>query len=160
MIQRVQTIYLLLAGILSAIGFCVCSAGWGTDGAVLVSIDYVSVTDAAGQVVGRPWGVLVFGLMATAMPVVAIFGYKDRKRQMRQARLAQLFMLLVYPTLYAYASAVCRHLPELPSGESAVPSFIPCIGLVFPLLACIFAGLAHRAIRKDEELVRAADRVR
>lgn len=160
MIQRIQSIYLLLAGILSAIGFCVCSAGWSTGEAGFVSIDYVSVTDATGQAVSHPWGLLFFGVMATAMPIAAIFGYKNRRQQMKKVRLAQLFMLLVYPTLYAYASAACRHLQELPSGESAEPAFIPCIGLAFPLLACIFAGLAHRAIRKDEELVRAADRIR
>lgn len=160
MIQRVQSIYLLLAGILSAIGFCVCSATWNAGGAELASINYVSVADATGQAVSHPWGLIAFGLMAVVLPVVAIFGYKNRRRQMKQARFAQLFMLLLYPTFYAYAAAAGRHLQELPSADGAGLSFAPGAGLVFPLLACVFAQLAYRAIRKDEELVRAADRIR
>lgn len=38
--------------------------------------------------------------------------------------------------------------------------FTPGIGLAFPLLAILFLLLAARGIRKDEALVRAADRIR
>lgn len=110
---------------------------------------------------GPFWGLVVFGALAMALPLAAIFAYTNRKRQMRLARATQLFALLLYPTLYAYAAALndrilfdCMHKGcEAPSPQAG-------LGVLFPFLAIVAAQLAHRAIRKDEELIRSADRIR
>jgi len=160
MIQRIQSIYLLLAGLASAIGFCVNSAEWTLRSNLIGYLRYCAVVDTTGQTFSHPWGLIVFGTLAVALPLVAIFCYTNRKRQMRMVRATQLFSLLIYPTLYAYTLAADKFFCYPDETVPSFPEHIPAAGIVFPLLAIVFAQLAYRAIRKDENLIRSADRIR
>lgn len=160
MIQRIQSIYLLLAAVCMAAGFSMSQVCWEVEGQLRAGLHYCAVSNAEGQALSHPWGLICFGTLALVVSIIAIFGYKNRKRQMRIVRMAQLCALLVYPTLYAYASATSARLQA--TGGAEDQAVVPAVGfgIVFPLLTVIFCQLAHRAIRKDEELVRAADRIR
>lgn len=160
MIQRIQSVYLLLAGVLPAIGFAAASLSWETADARLASMDYHAVLLADGSAVSHPWGLLVFGILSVLIPLVAIFGYSNRRKQIRLARAGECVALLLYPTLYAYATAAGSRLTETMGATAATADMQLGWPVVLPLVAAVLSHMACRAIRKDDELIRSADRIR
>ena len=141
MIQRIQTVYLIL-GALSLAGLLLVDALWDGPAAQLYGWFAPSVLITAG--------------LAALAGVIAIFLYKDRKRQQKVVGLAQgltlLHAIVLYGGLY-WAGTLSVRTPEGLSVERI-------IGLVLPLLAYVFYALARRSIQKDIELVRSMDRLR
>jgi len=41
-----------------------------------------------------------------------------------------------------------------------IPNYLDSIGIYLPLIALVFMVMANRAIKRDEKLVRSADRLR
>ena len=88
MIQRIQSIYLLLAGIFPAITVFTPLVQFdkGDKWITLMGAGYdtVMLPEFAGVV---PYGLWIFTLLSVLLPFIAIFGYKHRKKQMRTASL-------------------------------------------------------------------------
>lgn len=151
MIQRIQTIYLLLAA--SALGspFFLPFATASGDTTALASLGDNFFADGTYWVKEFPGGMSL--LLAMAFSIYAIFLYKHRIRQMRLAAgmviLTILFSALFAALGYYYAQ-------KLPEGSNAHLA----LGSAFPLVAIPLLLLAYRAIKKDEELVRSSDRLR
>jgi hypothetical protein len=134
MIQRIQTLYLTLVVLLSVVliyGVQISILGLGFQGST---------------------GVLVFGegVLSVLLAVGSIFWYRNRQNQFVINRLnliSQLFLLgfFVYRSLNV-------------SGEVATSE--KGIGMLIPIFSIVFLVLANRAIKKDEDLVKSADRLR
>jgi hypothetical protein len=95
---------------------------------------------------------LVFGegVLSALLAVGSIFWYRNRQNQFVINRLnliSQLFLLgfFVYRSLNV-------------SGEVATSE--KGIGMLIPIFSIVFLVLANRAIKKDEDLVKSADRLR
>lgn len=140
MIQRIQTIYLLLAAIgnfgLGALPWAVSSdsaeAGIFADG-------QFSATDHTG---------LIAGLMAAgALALIAIFLFKQRKIQVKLAA-ASLVLTLLATAFGAWLFLAAGATAQVQAGAA----------LLLP--SVIFVILAMRYIRKDDKLVRSMDRLR
>ncbi len=146
MIQRIQTIYLLLAAIC---GFGVLAMPFASTPATLP--DSALFSDAVYNAQDNPGLLVLFGL-AGLLALVAIFLYKNRPRQMMLTRIGliadivglALTVLLFWRDLDALAQS------QIQDG----------VGAYLPFGFILFALLALRGIRKDEELVRSADRLR
>ena len=149
MIQRIQSLYLLLAGV-SLLG----TAGLplfffsGSSAAAMTALAFV---DDANGVITRPWGVAVFFLLAFVLAIVAILRYKDRKKQIFLVN--YLILVIIVGCIAAVAYGLAFASQEQCSLEWSN-------GMLLPVVACVLSVLARRGIRKDEELVRAADRIR
>ena len=92
-------------------------------------------------------------VLAIIIAIIEIFKYKNRLTQIKLGTLNSLIMtgslvLMVYLTYAAQTEL----LPEIPDQYQA--------GLFMPAAAMIFNSLANRFIRKDEALVRSIDRIR
>lgn len=154
MIQRVQSIYLLIAGIFPAITlFCSVMSFVDVKGTWMLSMASCGYNSAPAQLMtGRmPYGLIVFATLAALDAIFAIFCFKDRKSQLRKVNVAIMMNLLWYVALVGYTWSISNRL-------GLTFSFDICA--VAPLLAILSLLLAKRAIRKDEALVRAADRIR
>ena len=152
MIQRIQSVYFLLAGIIPAFSFCVPMARYyDANGQLAYHLNAASITAADGSVMAYPWGVLVFAVVSIVMAFVCIFGYKNRVKQISLSNLLLTSLLLLALAFVAHGYYF---------GNEQAVRFLPSWGFVFPVLAYVFAFLGRRAVRKDEELVRAADRIR
>jgi peptidoglycan/LPS O-acetylase OafA/YrhL len=92
----------------------------------------------------------VLFLTSAALAFVAIFLFKNRKLQFVIGRLTILINLILLGLLM-YVSLT------LP-GEAAVSE--KGIGMFVPILAVLLLVLANKAIKKDEDLVKSADRLR
>ena len=136
MIQRIQTVYLALVFIVSGI----------------LSLVFPLWKDAAGMDyhVGRNTiYVLLFGL-STALSVFSIFSYKKRQTQFVYNRL-NIILNFILLGLFVYQSLNL-------SGETHVSE--KGIGMFLPLVSIFLLVFANKAIKKDEDLVKSADRIR
>ena len=156
MIQRIQSIYLVLAGLFPAITYFVPlvlftqSTGTSPQWFTLSSLCYDATSFA--EMTGRhPWGLMITALIAVILPIVTIFGYNNRKKQIEFVNYAMFVNLLWYVALIAYTFSVKDRTLTTLSFE---------VGCLFPLLSLITLYLAKHAIKRDEALVRAADRIR
>jgi hypothetical protein len=143
MIQRIQSIYLLGIIIISALLLLL----------PYLELEFPDHKEAVTFLndsyhIPQKYGPISIAGLSIILSLITIFSYKNRKRQMRLC-----IVLLVFGVLLATRSL----LPESPY-NGAVPhySFI----LYLPVLNIVFAVLARRAIKKDDDLVRSADRIR
>ena len=159
MIQRIQTLYLLVAGIFPVISLFVPLVVF-SEGARWASMSAFGCESALVQELAgfHPYGLLVFTLLASLSALYAIFGYKNRKSQIKKVYLTIVFNVMTivfnviwYVALGAYTYSV---------SERIGLGYTFTISALLPIIALIALFLALKGIRKDEALVRAADRIR
>lgn len=136
MIQRIQTVYLIVVIIL---------------GAVLPFFMNLW-SDAAGNEIFADNAVLVSLVFygSAVLALVAILMYKNRKNQFVVNRLNMILNLFLLG-FFVYRSLNL-------SGETSVSE--KGIGMLIPVFSIVFLVLANRAIKKDEDLVKSVDRLR
>ncbi|WP_454996274.1 DUF4293 domain-containing protein [Capnocytophaga leadbetteri] len=122
MIQRIQTVYMLIAGVVAALP-------------LLFGLDWLRT--------------LLFAISA-AVALYTIFKYKKRNIQ----QLLNWLNIVINFTLLGIF--VYRMLNS--SGESIISE--KGVGVFVPVLSIVFLFLANKAIRRDEKLVKSADRLR
>ncbi len=154
MIQRIQTLYLLIAAALVAVALFAPLA-WFAGEAGAFELHAFALRTAGGESV-QP--ALYMGLLLAAaclLPLVTIFLFRRRMLQIRLCVVEAVLlaggtaMELVY---YFLSRRVFSELAFHAQG------FRPAIAL--PIVALVFVLLAARAVFRDEVLVRAADRIR
>jgi len=157
MLQRKQTLFLLLAVLCGALTFVFPvdtftrgdhSYIFRTTG--LFTGEGVPVQDVATKV---PFAVLLGVLSGILLAVV--FMYRNRIRQMRLLRMMNLLMLAIVVFLFITDNSIRVHLAQ---GGRVANQF--GLSAILPLGMIIFTFLADRSIRKDEELVKSMDRLR
>lgn len=153
MIQRIQTLYLVIADLLVSLLFFFPLASLTGKGGALYQfelMEFVQLTKP--QSIIKSNGLLVsLSILAILLITVVIFLYKDRQRQLLLT-VSAIFILLLTDLLvfyYAYGGQVVV-------GEK----FSINLSAVLPLIAIIFLLLAITGIRKDEALVKSIDRIR
>ena len=155
MLQRVQTIWLFFAtaAIFSLFLFPYLQVidADGTPKALKVTGVY---QDVNGQIVQtEPFLALTIATVVLGLlPFVIIFFFRNRKKQINICYLAILAILGYSFWLVQTAKNVLGNV-TLELGNYGV-------GVILPSLAILFIILALRGIRKDEKLVRSADRLR
>lgn len=136
MVQRIQTVYLLLVAFLAGIlPFWVSL--WTEEGGTVVY--------AADQL---PVSIAFYG--SALLAVISILRFKHRKQQFVLNR----FNILLH--LFLLGFFVVRSLNL--SGETPVSE--KGIGMLIPIFSIVFLVLANKAIKKDEDLVKSVDRLR
>ena len=143
MLQRIQTIYLILTSAVSG-GLIFVFSLWNT----LKEQIFVLNLFFSELLMLR---VIPFMFITSAvLSFVTIFLFKDRKLQFVLGRIIILINLFLL-ALLIYLSLT------LP-GETSVSE--KGIGMFLPILAILLLVLANKAIKKDEDLVKSVDRLR
>ncbi len=150
MLQRIQTIYMLLAAVLmAATTFLTTITFSNADG--LFHLQFLGVFNSNGDPVYNSIPLTVLLLAATGVSFVSIFLFKNRMLQVRLNGFALILMLGYYPLMFYYRSLIHKAL------EASSTFLYPTI---FPIVAAILTYLSIRAIGKDEALIRSLDRIR
>ena len=137
MLQRVQTIYLIIAFISAAVLPYVIplwTLNTGKEFYFMHNLVYVTL----------------FGL-STSLSIISIISYKKRQLQFVLGRL-NIILNLILLGLFVYRSLNI-------SGEIPAVSE-KGIGMFLPILSIVMLVLANKAIKKDEDLVKSVDRLR
>ncbi|WP_316841499.1 DUF4293 domain-containing protein [Pedobacter gandavensis] len=152
MIQRVQSIWLLLASITILLLLfvpIVSSQSAGSEYWILATGLYKKTNGVAGKI--EYFKPLFMNTVAVAMLCFAtIFTFKKRIGQKRLIIFAMISTLFLGFWIFDAAQ-------NIPGGIASVNLGI---GAFLPLISLIFCALALRGIRKDEQLLRSADRLR
>ena len=143
MIQRVQTIYLFLASIVSG-GLIFVFNLWNTIKEKIFVVDLFSKEVIALKVIPFMF------IMSAILSIIAIFLFNNRKLQFVIGRVIILINLFLLGLLI-YLSLTL-------SGETLVSE--KGIGMFLPILVILLIVLANKAIKKDEDLVKSVDRLR
>lgn len=153
MIQRIQTLYLLIATALMAVTIFTPMARF-FDGVQEYTLTAFALKDAAGLTAQPTLYMGILLALAGLLPFVVIFLFKNRQMQIRlcAAEIVLLVGSLVVMGIYYYLSA------RMFNAAGGIISIK--VGVVMPLVAIIFVALATRAIFRDEVLVRSLDRIR
>ena len=111
------------------------------------------------------WPLLTLAILAGVIGLVCILLFKNRRLQMRLTALGFMATLIYVFLLFFWA--VDKYADVLSNDgmlktilEGAKPEVAWAAGAFIPMAALVFFFLAQRAIRKDEMMVRAADRLR
>lgn len=157
MIQRIQTIFLLLALISGALVFYFPLADFYHElygNYKLFATDLQSM-DPDPKITTSIWFTSPLWVTAGAsviLTLVSIFFYKNRITQLRLVAFNVLlnvsFVVMVF---IIYANKITKLTQIEPSYQ---------MGIICPLISLVFLILANRFIRKDEALVKSADRLR
>ena len=147
MIQRIQTLYLLIIAALMAVTLF-SGLAWFAGDAGEFGLYAFGLKTAEGELVQSTVYMGVLLALACALPLVTVFLFRRRLLQM-----VLLLGSLVMEGVYYFLS--WRVFSDL---TFHTQGFKPAI--VLPLVCLLFAYLAARAIFRDELLVRAADRIR
>ena len=137
MLQRIQTIYLFLAFVVTGILPFLIPLWKMSDGK-----EYFFMQN---QVY-----VILLGL-STTLSLLSIISFKKRQNQFVIGRL-NIILNLILLGLFVYRSLNL-------SGETLAVSE-KGIGMFLPIVAIVLLVLANKAIKKDEDLVKSVDRLR
>ncbi len=148
MIQRVQTLFLLGIALLSA-------------AMLFLPFEQVNVGDAKHMLclmpgclkeMVKPFVYVPIGLniVILGLSLFTIFKYNQRKQQMKFAQLLMVLSVLLMGNLFT--------MHFLKVGDATVVDYK--IAALFPALNIVLAFLARMFIKKDDDLVKSADRIR
>lgn len=154
MIQRKQSVYLLLAFLATAVCLYFPLGSIELEGMGVEPVLYnMALIEPVGNDVQYNFSYIplfVILAVATILELVTIFLYKNRRRQSRLCTL-NLFLLFAWLLLFAYY----RYFVLNAKGD-----FLMSWTSILPFVAAVFTYLAYKGIQADERLVRAADRIR
>ncbi|MDE5980466.1 MAG: DUF4293 domain-containing protein [Bacteroidaceae bacterium] len=148
MIQRIQSVYMLVATMLGVLCLCMPVGRLTmTDG--LGTLTNLKLTLTTGESSNSPWALFAILLFSTVLNGITIFAYRNRIWQMRTLVVAILFLIGYYAFFAFYVWVIANSL-----------SFRPTLTSSFPLIIIVLDYLAFRRVLKDEMLVRSLDRLR
>ena len=167
MLQRIQTIYLLLTGISIGLLFIFDFSDIEVikpvsedivthpDAQPVTILNFLGFTNENGTTQNTiPYVFLILPGLVFALISFCIFKYKKRILQIKICQINMLLMLVILLLIF-YESDKYVELYLLDHGIVYYK-----LGTLLPILGVIFNLLASRAIKKDEELVRSANRIR
>ena len=150
MIQRIQTLYLLLVVILGTL-LCFFSP---------VQFLMPAATEYAQLNVLDKWPLAVMTIAVPVLAFLTIFLFKRRFLQVRLNIMNVIFCLGYYALLALYTAYVVKGHEPINDIVLKCADWYINVWAAIPLVNLILLMMATRRILKDEALVRAADRLR
>ncbi|HNV95687.1 MAG TPA: DUF4293 family protein [Bacteroidales bacterium] len=149
MIQRIQTLFLLIALVLEAVLFFQPLAVLQLDDATFYEI-FVKGYVFNNQI-QYSFSLLIFTFITLLLNLIIIFLYKKRILQMRLAIYNTILLIglqgVIAYTIYA-------------TSDNLNAEIFLQYAAILPIIIAILHLIAFKYIKRDEELVRSADRIR
>jgi hypothetical protein len=155
MIQRIQSLYLLLTTLLSVLflnGSVLCFVDKTGSS---IKVNFTELTKSSGgqvpEVIEKLLPLSLIILLIAVISIVIIFLYKNRNIQLRLTfSLILLNVLLIIAFIHVSIRIISKFDAQL----------VPGIKMILPVLMLLFSILAYRGIKKDDRLVKSYDRLR
>lgn len=157
MIQRIQTLFLVLALISGVLVFFFPLANYYHElyGNYKLFVTDLKSMDPDPKITTSIWFTSPLWVIAGAsviLTLISVFLYKNRLTQLKLVAFTILLNISFVVLVFIIYSNKITGLTQIE------PSYQ--IGIFFPLITLVFLILANRFIRKDEALVKSADRLR
>ncbi len=144
MIQRIQSLWLFLASMLNGLLFLFPLYSYKTAG----------ISDPRFEGVRQHIPLFIVAAVATLLPMITIFFFMARKKQMRLVVISILASVLIIGLMMMNVSSLKTGTPPATEVDYAIPGFLGTV------LAILFEILAFIGIRKDDKLIKSLDRLR
>lgn len=144
MIQRIQSLYLLVSSLISG-GFIFLLSFWTDNDSNTIKILDTLNSDS---ILIKTIGISFFA--SALLSLYTIFVFKDRKKQFVLGRVNILINFYLLGVLLFQSLNVPGEISVSENG----------IGIFTPILVVILLVMANKAIKKDEDLVKSVDRLR
>lgn len=155
MIQRIQSIYLLLTTIMSVLFLKGSFLKFINNAGSELAIDFMGINqmnnEKGFELVEQMIPLTVIFILIPLISFLAIFLFKKRRLQLRITLIVIILALLLIMIVVYYVISVIHNYQVI---------LIPGIKMFLLPLILLFALLAYRRIRKDEDLVKSYDRLR
>ncbi|MBN1132988.1 MAG: DUF4293 domain-containing protein [Bacteroidales bacterium] len=152
MIQRIQTLYLLAAFILSLFLFTGPLSLITTEGNEIFLHHSGAVTRTGEDLGVKTWPLTVYFIVVSALLFFSVFSYRNRIRQMRISVFLMFFAAGMAGIIFYYI----RYIKANFGGLENIFQW----RIVVPPIILVLLYLAYKAIQRDELVVRAYDRIR
>lgn len=160
MIQRVQTIYLLLASILTGLTAWFELAIYYSGDQEIFKYGLFGNRSTADGELSVPGNWMVQAVIVGASTLLAlfiIFKFRDRKLQLKLGQFNYLLLVSIILSIYF---TVKNQINIDPLNVFENVKAVYWIGFYMPVAAIAFQFLANRGIKKDEDLVKSVERLR
>lgn len=153
MIQRIQTLFLLIAAVLSALVVFIPLSTMNIPDGDIVKLYSTGLKNInTGEILFRAYPILVLGIVTSLLSIITIFLYQNRILQMRLC-VYNILLLLGLTGMFIYYYFYIRN-----SFDFRGHSF--SITLIIPVVNIILIFQAFRAIRRDDLMVKSYERLR
>lgn len=152
MIQRIQSVYLLLVAVLLVVAACLPVGTFvETGGVSLYSFKPLGLTLADGEFQST-WGLFGLLLLSAVVALCTIFLFRNRILQIRMTIFGSLLVIGYYVVFFIFLYVLKQRL----DGAAFQMGWALCL----PVICLILDYLSIRAIYRDEELVRSTEHLR
>lgn len=157
MIQRIQSLFMLLSAIVSGLLFfiplTIISYGEGSISLYTYAVKNQVVAGVFGSSFTLP--LIILAALGVIIPVFAMLKYKKRKLQINMNRI-NILINAVFVLL-----AILYYVPKIEGAFDMVNvETVVYVGAVLPVLSMVFSLLAIRGVKKDIDLLNSVDRLR
>ena len=157
MIQRIQSVWLLLSAVLTALAIffplvSISGVSAGCNGTAGIDIYSYVIQYSESCVAINAFTMSIFMSITAVLNIVVIFLFNKRKLQIKLTHYSFLLKVALVAVIVFYTFTL--------KGSFEDEHIIPQIGSLFLIIAMILDWLAVKGIRKDEALVRSVDRIR
>jgi hypothetical protein len=154
MIQRIQSIYLLLAAIVVGLLFFFPIADFVNDAGKFYLFRYrglYEVIEGKEKLVSLTIPLAIILMVNMVLPLINIFFYKKRGFQMKLCIFSIILLFSSVGLIAYYAAASFKNIEANVNYQ---------VFASMPIIALILNVMAYSAIRKDEKLIKSIDRIR
>lgn len=157
MVQRIQSVFLLLVFLLGMVLFYSPVLSFTSYENSYVMNAYHTINLMDSTVVSKNIGIGAMQGLVALLALVSVFLYKKRQLQIKLCKLNILLVAIQIAAIVLYIDVAKDTIS--PTNPNDVLIGIK-YGAIFPVFSLLFLYLAVRFIKKDEDLVRSADRLR
>lgn len=155
MIQRIQSLYLLLTSLVSILflkgSFLTFIDNSGSEIKIAFSGIFKYSLNSDPVKTGEVWPILIMVLLIPVLSLFIIFLYKKRGLQKVLTGILIILIIVFIGTSLVYSYMI------ISENEAAFASWYK---LIIPVIQLILSILAYRGIKKDDDLVKSYDRLR
>ncbi len=153
MIQRKQTVFLLVSLILTSVLFFIPIANICDNNSdiYIYNVFGIRLLSDNNELITSTYPILILIILTALLLLTSIFLYKKRLLQLRLCFLSIILSLGIYGLGFFY-------IYKLTSVFETTIHY--SFSVVIPLISIVFIYFAMRAIKKDELLIRSLDRIR
>jgi len=150
MIQRIQTLFLLISTAILSLLYFFPLTEFSDSSNQIFNFNVFGIYIDNEEIISTIPLIILLSIVVL-LSLISIFAYRNRPLQMRLS-VFNILVLVGFIGMFAFYI--------FNSTERINANIHYTIFSVMPVISILLIYLAHRAIKKDEELVRSADRIR
>ena len=156
MIQRIQSLFITLVIIIGVVSSFLPVISFSGETGNFIMKHYKTVAASDGHILIKNMGIGVLQGLVLIAAIMMLLLYKNRSTQIKLGKLNLLLIALEIAAIVMYSDAAKLAISANPENVAIQFQW----GASIPVLSLVLTYLSIRFIKKDDDLVRSADRLR